>query len=391
MNRHLRSAAGLLALLVPISATRADVTLIGVGKIPGSLTDKSGVSGTLTNVLGETIAADQFGSFGSGLTYSGAGNRYYATNDRGFGDGMTRSLDRFHVLEITVDPAAKTVTPRLVETRMLTDESGRNFIGLSSAYDQRFDPEGIRVGRDGTLYISDEYGPYVWQFTPEGKRLRMLAVPDKFQIAHPDPDEDREIAGNTSGRVSNKGMEGLAITPDGRALFGIMQSPLIQDGGRKSVNNRILKIDLANGSTREYLYPLENPKTGVSEILAIDDHRFIVLERDGKGGKSAFSKLFAIDVAKASDISAIGTTAKNGLPTSGAPAGVTPVAKRLFLDLLDPKFGLASDDYPAKVEGLTWGPDLPDGRRLLLVMSDNDLMTKAPTWIYAFAIDRDSL
>jgi hypothetical protein len=391
MNRHLRSAAGLLALLVPLSASRADVTLVGVGKIPGSATDKSGLSGTLTNALGETIAADQFGSFGSALDYTGAGNLYCATNDRGFGDGMTRSIDRLHVLEINVDPATKTVTPRLVETRMLTDESGRNLIGLSSAYDQRFDPEGLRGGRDGTLYISDEYGPYVWQFTPEGKRLRTLAVPDKFQIAHPDPDEDREIAGNTSGRVSNKGMEGLAITPDGRALFGIMQSPLIQDGARKSVNDRILKIDLATGATREYLYPLENPKTGVSEILAIDDHRFLVLERDGQGGKSAFSKLFAIDVAKASDISAIGTTAKNGLPTNGTPAGVTPVAKRLFVDILDPKFGLASDDYPAKVEGLTWGPDLPDGRRLLLIMSDNDLKSKAPTWIYAFAIDRASL
>jgi hypothetical protein len=390
MNRHLRSAAGLLALMVPLSAARAEVTLIGVGTIPGSATDKSGLSGTLTNAQSETIAADQFGSFGSGLTYTGVGNRYYATNDRGFGDGATRSLDRLHVLEITVDPATKTVTPRLVETRMLTDESGRNFVGLASAYDQRFDPEGIRVGRDGTLYLSDEYGPYVWQFTPEGKRIRTLTVPDKFQIAHPDPDEDREIAANTSGRVTNKGMEGLAITPDGRALFGIMQSPLIQDGGRKGVNDRILKIDLATGATREYVYPLENPKTGVSEILAIDDHRFLVLERDGQAGKSRFCKVFAIDVSGASDISAIGTTAKNGLPLTGTPAGVTPVAKRLYLDLLDPKFGLASDDFPAKIEGLTWGPDLPDGRRLLLIISDNDLMTKSPTWIYAFAVDRES-
>ncbi len=40
-----------------------------------------------------------------------------------------------------------------------------------------------------------------------------------------------------------------------------------------------------------------------------------------------------------------------------------------------------------KIEGLTWGPDLPDGRRLLYVVSDNDLVPKNPTQIYAFAID----
>ena len=31
--------------------------------------------------------------------------------------------------------------------------------------------------------------------------------------------------------LTNKGMEGLAITPDGKTLVGAMQSPLIQDGG----------------------------------------------------------------------------------------------------------------------------------------------------------------
>ena len=67
------------------------------------------------------------------------------------------------------------------------------------------------------------------------------------------------------------------------------------------------------------------------------------------------------------DVSAAGTTAGNGLPLMGLPPGTKPVAKRLFLDFLDPKFGLAGSDFPEKIEGLTWGPDLPDGRRLLVV------------------------
>jgi hypothetical protein len=40
-----------------------------------------------------------------------------------------------------------------------------------------------------------------------------------------------------------------------------------------------------------------------------------------------------------------------------------------------------------KIEGMAWGPDLPDGRHVLYVTSDNDLNTANPTQIYAFAID----
>jgi hypothetical protein len=67
------------------------------------------------------------------------------------------------------------------------------------------------------------------------------------------------------------------------------------------------------------------------------------------------------------------------------------VEKQLFLDLLDPRHGLAGPDFPGKVEGLAFGPDLPDGRRLLIVTSDNDFKAEQPTWIFAFAIDKDSL
>ena len=93
----------------------------------------------------------------------------------------------------------------------------------------------------------------------------------------------------------------------------------------------------------------------------------------------------------ASDISAFGNEPDDGLPLSRPPAGVTPVAKRPFLDLLEPRFGLATNDFPAKIEGLTWGPDLPDGRRLLLITSDNDLKPQSPTFFYAFAVDQADL
>jgi hypothetical protein len=375
------------------TALRAEVALVGVGTIPGDATDRSGLTGTYTNTEGETIPANQLGSFGSAIAHSGTGNRYYATNDRGFGDGSTRSVDRFHVLTITVDPVRKRVNAHLVQTRLLTNEAGEPLVGLASAFTDdprqslRFDPEGLRVGLQGTLFISDEYGPAIDEFTPSGMRLRSLPVPPKFRAGQLKADEDAEIAANRMGRVTNKGMEGLAITPDGRTLAGIMQGPLIQDGGKKGIHCRILTINVDSGTIHEYLYSLSKAGRGISEILAIDADRYLVLERDSAGGKKAFAQLFQIDLRGASDIGGIGTDPDNGLPRDELPAGVTPVAKRPFLDLLDRRFGLASDDFPAKIEGLTWGPDLADGRRVLLVTSDNDLKPKKPTYIYAFAID----
>jgi hypothetical protein len=63
----------------------------------------------------------------------------------------------------------------------------------------------------------------------------------------------------------------------------------------------------------------------------------------------------------------------------------------LFLDLLDPAFGLAGSSFPAKIEGLAFGPDLADGRHVLLVSSDNDFSAATPTYLFAFAIPTGSL
>ena len=64
--------------------------------------------------------------------------------------------------------------------------------------------------------------------------------------------------------------------------------------------------------------------------------------------------------------------------------------KTEFINLLDPKFGLAGDSFPEKVEGLAWGPDFPDGSHLLLVTTDNDLIQTNPTRIFAFQVSADT-
>jgi hypothetical protein len=192
--------------------------------------------------------------------------------------------------------------------------------------------------------------------------------------------------------VFNKAFEGVAITPDGDKLYAVLQNPLIQDRvGTTDIkaghNVRILEMPIGAGKPRELLYPLVSASNGCNEILAVNETQFLVIERDNKAGTDAkFKKLMLIDIQDASDISSI-----EALPEKKVPKGVRPVSKTTFLDLLDPAFGLAGAEFPAKIEGLAFGPDLPDGRILLLVTSDNDCKVEEPTWIWAFAIERKAL
>lgn len=396
-------ALGIAWLSGAMTPAVADITFIGKGSIPGDATDLSGLTGTYTDpALGIPVPANQLGTFGSGIAYSGRGDVYYAVNDRGLTNGEGPGVayaDRMQAFRIAVDPASGTVTPTLIATPLLTDAAGRNFVGAGSAFtgsdptrNLRLDPEAVVVARDGTLYIADELGPNIYHFDAQGRQLGVVAVPAKFQVPSPRATAAAEVAANTTGRVTNRGLEGLTITPDGSKLVAALQNPLIQDGGTKGVNTRILTVDVATGETHEYVYQLSDKANVVSEILAINDREFLVVERDKNAGDSAaFKKTFRIDLAGATDVSDLGTTAANGLPASGLPAGVTPVSKGLFLDLLDPTFGLAGSSFPEKIEGMTWGADLADGRHLLLFTSDNDGLPTEPSNFYAFAVDPSSI
>lgn len=187
-----------------------------------------------------------------------------------------------------------------------------------------------------------------------------------------------EISGNISGRVANKGMEGLAITPDGKTLVGIVQNALIQDaaeGGAAANLLRIVTIDRNSGKvTHQYGYLLTT-ESGVSEILALNNHEFLIDERDGKGrasqNKAVIKQLFKIDLNGAVDISDM----------DGLTAAANAVGKALFLNMVDvlTANNIAAGDIPAKLEGLSFGQDVNwNGSTIhtLWVANDNDFLTE---------------
>jgi DNA-binding beta-propeller fold protein YncE len=409
-------AAMLLAATTFASPALAVVTYIGEAAIPGGV-DMSGLSGNLEDGL----PANRLGSFGSGIAYNPVTGSYYMTPDRGPNavaysggtsvDNTISYQSRFNEFRLTVNPGAGaggsggSVSYNLVGTTLLTTESGAALNGLSSNFANRFDPEGVRVSKNGDrIYVSDEYGPKVSEFDARtGKRLRELTLPGGFTIASPNGVGASELPpANTSGRQANRGAESLAISPDGKKLFMATQNPLIQDGAlnagnsRRGTNIRIVQFDIESGAAeKQFLYVLGDGTSnapdggrslGINDMVAVNDHEFLIVERDGNAGTAAVVKrVVKIDLTGATDISGIATLQQNGVPS-----GVTPVTKTTFIDLLSSAFGLAGADFAEKIEGLAFAPDLADGRHTLLVSTDNDFLS-APTHIYAFAISAGDL
>ena len=383
----------------------------------------SGLGGDLApqtaGPLENGIAGNLLGGIGSGLAWAG-GNTFLATPDRGpnatpynsLVDDTTSYIARFQTLQLNLTAntsgsgLAYLLTPALSATTLLSSATaltygsgaglnlgngatalnGANgtqyFTGRSDNFDAtkpssnpnnaRLDPEAIRVSADGkSVFISDEYGPYVYQFDrATGQRIKSFTLPANLAINKLSAQGAVEIAvaNNPTGRVANKGMEGLAITPDGKALVGIMQAALEQD---KKGSLRIVTIDIATGATHEYAYKLTTG-SGVSEIVALNDHQFLVDERDGAGlgdGTPAVIKqLFMIDLNNAVDV-----TDKSGDLSAFA------VKKTLVADVvaLLNASGITSDKIPAKIEGLAFGDDvLFNGvlQHTLYVANDNDFV-----------------
>jgi len=292
----------------------------------------------------------------------------------------------------------------------------------------RLDPESIKISNDGLfVFISDEYGPYVYQFLrATGQRIRSFRLPDSFAVIPNTTTttetgnfgSDTQNSNNTrlQGRVANKGAEGLAITPDGRTLLVALQSALIQDGGTgpNGAFTRMVAIDIASGKVKaQYAYPLFATKPGkyttISEILAVNNHQFLVDERDGKGfeggGSAGYKVLNLVDIQAAG----VADVSNNPSFLTNSPAAVA-LQKVPFLDVvavikahgLDPGV-----DLPAKLEGITFGQDVSlNGvtKHTLYLSSDNDFLASFvldddqqahvydnPSRIFVFAFDQGDL
>ncbi|MBB2891707.1 esterase-like activity of phytase family protein [Flexivirga oryzae] len=364
----------------------------------------------LGNVGGVTIDGAGYGS--SFALKPGSRDVFYGLTDRGPNvdgpDGVkveplpdfTPAIGEFRLrngkatLVRTIPLRASDGTPYNGLTS-LAGNTGETIVDLDGkelpASPYGYDPEGLAVMRDGSFWVSDEYGPFITHFSRDGRAIERLSP------------FDGSLPTELSEREPNKGMEGLTVTPDGKTLVGIMQAGLNAPDGPKSKNVsavRIVTIDIRTRRTAEYIYLLhsdDKPSTAVSEISALNDHQFLVDERDGEMEPNANKKLYRIDLRGATDVGKFSTVRNSrydavggGLLVSGhtiegivgkdataaatndlGAVGIKPVRSSLFLDVaglvtsIDPTGGFFGHD---KIEGVA----VVDGGKRVVISNDSD-------------------
>ena len=249
------------------------------------------------------------------------------------------------------------------------------------------DAEALIRLTDSSFWIADENGPSIVHVHGDG-RIIARHVPHGTE---PEYDGARyDVVGSLPAilakRQSNRGIESLAISPDERYLYVMMQSPLANPDTAafaKARNTRLLKIERTSMQVvGEYVYVMDDPQTfrrdpsdspadpRVSEVLAVGPDRLIVLERTEKT-----TKLYEIDLASATNIHGSPWDDVRTQPTLEQvdPGNVLidPVTKKLRFD---------SADFPA-VAGKTEGLALLENGAIVLINDDDFGISGAQTQI----------
>jgi len=350
-------------------------------------------------------------------------NRFYALTDRGPNASFTGAdgkgkmfptpdyTPRIGHFEILADGSVKQMAEIL-----LKDTSGKNITGLPNSaelggtgeipYDKNgntlknsdgsiktddfgLDGEGLAVLADGTFWVSDEYGPHMVHFDATGKEIgRINAFTNDSRNIFTLPAEFKN-------RRANRGMEGLTITPDQKTLVGIMQSTMYNPSSAvKTLDiTRIVTVNLETGTIGQYLYKQEKAANSNSEIVALSNDSFLVIERDGTFAKDTANgqkNVYKITLSSGTNIEnvtlkagmvqdkALGLTIdtktleESLLASSGnwdilLANGIVPVSKTLVVDMIK------ENNYPHdKMEGL-----IVFNNNKLGILNDDDFATWA--------------
>lgn len=344
--------------------------LAGYGLTPSNARDKFGDT---AGGIGSSAALDITTWKKEGDVYTGI---LHALPDRGWNtEGTLNFQPRFHTFSITLtlnssasaaDPSPPNLELKYLDTTRFVGPNDNPFSGLDPDFTGPYltlgstelpsahytgdgfggegpggnrpslDSEGMVLNSDGSYWISDEYGPYIYHFTAEGNIISAIPPPPavlprrndtlSFSAASPPRyDDSLEVVPENpdSGRSNNQGLEGLTTSADGKTLWALMQSALTQEGGTTNTGRRyarLFKYDISDSAKptylAEYVVPLPkyvnaDNKTRIaaqSEIKVLSDTQFLILARDSGAGhgqdssQSIYRHADIFDISAATDI-----------------------------------------------------------------------------------------
>lgn len=267
----------------------------------------------------------------------------------------------------------------------------------------RFELTGTRplLRPDGTTYPAGSVDPedIRWDplaegfwWTSEGDRGAQLIDPS-IRSAGTDGSftHDLPLPANlrmapTTGPKRNEVLEGLTFAAGGTEVVTAMEGPLLQDGESPTTEHGALSRLTTQSRTgsvlAQHAYPLDpvfaaSPtggyaNNGATAVLADRGDQHLVLERAFVSGVGNSIRIYRVDTRAATDVQHV---------ESLTGTDVQPARKELLVDLAD----LAPSTID-NLEGMTWGPRLPDGRRSLVLISDDNFSPDQTTQILTLAM-----
>jgi len=338
------------------------------------------IPGNTADSLGTGANDGRLGYFSS-LYFDPVRSEWWGLSDRGPGGGALSYDTRVQRFALDVAPDTGAISNFRVLDTVRFFGNGAPLNGLApnptSVLGNAFDPEGFVVHpRTGNFLVSDEYGPSLYEFNRSGQLLRVYETPANIiprNSASGVPNFANDT-GNNAGKRANRGFEGLAISPDGRYAFAMLQSAMLDEGGANGTVSRIVKFDTETGlAVAQYAYRMDTAARGrgTSALVALNDHEFLVLERNNRGlgvGATlagAEKRVYKIDLTGATDVSTTDLDAPGAVYTTVAKSPV-------FIDLAADTLAALGNKVPEKWEGLTIGPLLAGGNFVIVAGTDND-------------------
>ncbi|NUN04401.1 MAG: esterase-like activity of phytase family protein [Bdellovibrio sp.] len=321
----------------------------------------------------------------SGIVWQG--NNLYALSD----DKGRMGEPRFFSFGLTIDKNKVELKPNAVHFL--------SHFPLEDGKKESLDPEGFApLGGTNFIFSSEGSGNAKPREMP---RLAILSATGIWKSDLPIPAKflPEKVGQQKKGVQNNLAFESLTSFSEGKVLFAAIEAPLSQDESSSLESSgrwiRILKYDDKGKEdfrvSAEYAYRIDDLKNtdqgfevfrGVSEILAVSESKLIVMERGVRlSQKNVLSQtvtLYLADLSKASNVMSFDKLSE---------AKFLGAEKTKIIDF---ETDLNKERPGKKVqnfEALSWGPILPDGRKTLLVMSDNNFSKKDDTELIVFAVE----
>ncbi|GAA3294315.1 esterase-like activity of phytase family protein [Dactylosporangium vinaceum] len=268
-------------------------TLTGWAALPAatfvSASDPSGalLGGTPSNGVTPPFDDQPIQGF-SGIVKNGDGT-FDVISDNGYGNKANSGDFVLRIHHLAPDYSTKTVD--VLGGINLTDPN--RYVPFALTRPDRvltgadFDIESIQRVKDGSYWIGDEFGPYLLHFDRAG-RLLQAPIPLPGVRAPENPEGSPNLN-------SSKGFEGMAQSPDGRTLYPLLEGTVAGDpAGTLRFNEFSLVKQQYTGKV--YTYQLEDPANSIGDAIAVDDDRFLIIERDnGQGATAKFKKIYMAD------------------------------------------------------------------------------------------------